>query len=129
MDFTGITYKKIEQDGKEVIEKIGHKIHFTVEEIEKHQEFLAKKLESAIAQRDLEDAKMKNIEDNHEYVKELDALKLHTIHMYREAQIHRDEQKTLIRNIENAQKDYEDELKEIAKQIPETNESEAIESN
>lgn len=82
------TYKLKEphEDPKQAtIEKGNITATFTLTQMEADQAFLEKKLKEFYAQKELEEAKIQNIEDHHEFVKDLTEQQCFTVHMYQEA--------------------------------------------
>jgi len=106
-----------------VIEKTGHKIHFTMREVEKTQKINKDNKINIEAKMKMEKAKMDNIERNHEFVKEMSEQDLHTVYMYFEAKKIVEMAEAKIEEFEKNEKELEKELKDIAKQIPTLNET------
>lgn len=121
---TKLTYKVAKDqdalDAKDrMIEKRGHVITFTINQVEEHKVELEKIMKELLSKRDYEKAKMTNIEEHHPYVKEMDAEKLFTVHMYQEANQTSKLAEAKIKEIQDQLDEYETELADILNQVPE----------
>ena len=110
-----------------IIEKRGHVITFTLNQVEENTKALLKSIKEIGAKKELENAKMVNIEGFHPFVKELSEQDLHTAWMYQES-------KTLAKMCEEKLKEINDqiekdaiEVEEIKNQIPALNIHPAVE--
>lgn len=105
------------QDSK--IEKTGHKIYFSMSEVEAHEKKLGKVLVELEAQVKLEEAKVENIKEHHPYVLDLDDEKLFAVSMYQECKNNVKMGTEKVEEIKKQLQEYADEKAEIVKQIPE----------
>jgi len=112
---------KIPDVNDRVIEKIGHVITFSLNQVLENTRVLEKTLKEIEAKKELESAKMINIEGFHPFVKELSEQDLHTAFMYQQS-------KALVTMCEAKAKEIKDqmesdakEVEEIKSQIPELN--------
>lgn len=83
---TDITYK-IKEFNKEdplasIVEKSGHVVEFQMVGVNAHKDQMNKLILEITSQKELEDAKMKNIEEHHEFVQKLSDFELATAAMY-----------------------------------------------
>ena len=106
-----------------VIEKTGHKIHFTMREVERTQKVNADNKTNIEAKMKMEKAKLDNIERNHKFVTEMSDQDLHTVYMYFEAKKIVEMAEAKLTEFEKNEKELAKELKDIAKQIPNLNET------
>lgn len=114
------TYKIKEENPnfeKVVIEKGNISHTFTIADINEEQAALKKYIREFKSNRDIKKSVMENIEKHHEYVKELDAEKLFTIHMYQDAKDFHDKCVVKIEEFEKQLSESEAEVVEIIKQI------------
>jgi len=118
---------KIPDVNDRVIEKIGHVITFSLNQVLENTRVLEKTLKEIEAKKELESAKMINIEGFHPFVKELSEQDLHTAFMYQQS-------KALVTMCEAKAKEIKDqmesdakEVEEIKSQIPELNIHPAVE--
>lgn len=112
-------HKKADDIKDAVIEKTGHKIHFTMREVESTREQNRKTKEEIDAKVRIEKAKMKNIEKNHPFVKEMSEKDRNTVYMYYEAQQFVTMGEEKLKEFEENDKELQEELIEIGKQIKE----------
>ncbi len=86
-----ITYKVVGEKNENhkltTIEKRGHTVVFTLEEVEAYEAKVEKLLKEKEGQKAFEEAKMQNVKDNHPEIAELSPLKLRAAYIYAEAQI------------------------------------------
>lgn len=83
-----IKYKVTKQEGGDVeFERSGAKNKFTASEMMENIKTLSKLKTQLLAQKKLEDAKMKNVESNHAFVKDMEDKALSTAHTYWEAKL------------------------------------------
>jgi len=109
-------YKK-NKDAKEVvIEKSGITAQFTINEIEKHESYLARTLKEIEGQLMLEDAKATNILNNNTFLMKMSEEDIHAAHMYFEAMAFSVTAKPKIKEIKDQIKSYKKEKEEIIKQ-------------
>lgn len=102
------TIHKEDKDPKaSVIRKSNVDVDFTVHELEANEREYKKMVKSLTAQKELADAKMKNIEDHHPFVMDLTEEQAFTVHMYQEA-------RAMSRVCGNKIPEYEAELAYIA---------------
>lgn len=118
---------KIPDVNDRVIEKRGHVITFSLNQVLENTRVLEKTMKEIEAKKELESAKMINIEGFHPFVKELSEQDLHTAYMYQQS-------KTLVTMCEAKAKEITEqmendakEVKEIKAQIPELNIHPAVE--
>ena len=118
---------KIPDVNDRVIEKRGHVITFSLNQVLENTRVLEKTLKEIEAKKELESAKMINIEGFHPFVKELSEQDLHTAFMYQQS-------KALVTMCEAKAKEIKDqmesdakEVEEIKSQIPELNIHPAVE--
>lgn len=98
--------KKSEVFDEIVVEKSNITIDFTLGSIKQEQILLQKYIKEFEANKKIQDGIIKNIEDNHKFVKKLDDFKLSTISMYAKAK--------------DESKQYEGKIKEFSKQLKES---------
>lgn len=104
-----------------VIEKRGHVVKFSLDEIEQNTKKMLQNKKELQAKLVYEQAVIDNIEHFHKFVKKLDDEKLLTVWMYKNSKGHVDVCNAKIAEIDNQIKDDEIEVAEIKKQIPELN--------
>lgn len=115
-----VKYKIVESEDKEneevIIEKTGQVYHFSVSDARRNLENLKKVLKELTAQKELEDAKMVNIEEHNEIIKILTPEQMHAVNMYYSAKeistVCDKKSKEIVDTIEQ----IEEEAKEILKQ-------------
>lgn len=115
-------YKIVEahEDPKEsVIEKTGHVIRFSMYEVERDQLSNAKELRAVEGKREVEAAKMSNIEHFHPFVLDLTPEQLMTVYMYQEAKVFVEVCDKKIAEFKKAEDELAEEIVELYKQIPE----------
>ncbi len=102
-----------------VIEKTGHTISFTLNQIEANTLAMEKIVTEIKAKMDYENARKSNIETHHPYVMDFTDEQLYTIHMYQEA-------KSMVKMAEDKLAEFEKqkesdalEVEAIYKQCPE----------
>ena len=108
------------------IEKRGHVITFTLQEVEDNDKINRRNLKEITAKRDYEAAKMVNIEEHHPMVKEIPEFDRYTIHMYQEACAMVKACDAKIEEIEKQLNEDTAEIIEIKKQLPELVEADAL---
>lgn len=101
-----------------VIEKTGHKIHFTMREVEKTQAVNKTNRQNIEAKCKVEKAKIINIEENHAFVKDMSEQDLHTVYMYFEAKKIVEMAEAKLKEFDEQEKELNKELDAIKKQIP-----------
>lgn len=114
-------HQKAEDINEIIIEKTGHKIHFTLTEIEKVREQNAKARKEVDAKARVEKAKMGNIERNNEFIKDMSDEDKNAVYMYYEAQQFVTMAEEKLKEFDESEKELEKEIKDIKKQIPELN--------
>ncbi len=108
---------KKHKDSKEVIiEKSGITAQFTLNDIERHEAYLAKTLKELEGQLSIEDAKAQNIATNNTFLLKLSEKDLHAAKMYFESMAFISTAKPKIREIKDQIKSYKKEKEEIIKQ-------------
>lgn len=100
------------------IEKTGHKIHFSWNDLVKHIKQLEKEIKEVSAKAMVEDAKMKNIEENHNFVTGMSEEELFTAHMYMEAKSALMMCNKYTNERAKQIAEYKEEMEEIKKQVP-----------
>lgn len=101
------------------IEKTGHVVEFSMTAVNANKKTVEKTIKELQGQKDLEDAKMKNIEEHHEFVQNMTEFELATASMYYDARVMSKAcAEKLVELIEQTKKD-DAEVAEILKQIPE----------
>lgn len=95
-----------------VIEKRGHVVEFTLNEVEENTRHLEKTLVEIKAKRQLEDAKMQNISGFHEFVTKMSDEDLFTAWMYQES-------KGLVKMCDDKIKEIEAQMESDAKEVAE----------
>ena len=112
-----IKYKILNQDEKEIkIQKTGHKIEFTVREVEEHVRKLDKFLNEIGAQKAFEEAKMTNIEAHNEFIKDLSEEQQHAVKLYYSSlEIYKQCSEKLA-ELEDQRKEYVEDIEDIKKQ-------------
>ena len=105
-----------------VIEKRGHLITFTLNQIEDNTRELLKTKKELTAKRQYEAAVMENIEHFHKFVKKLTPEQLLTVWMYKNSLGHVELCDANLAKIDKQLKEDEEEVAEIMKQIPELKE-------
>jgi len=103
---------KIPDVNDRVIEKRGHVITFTLNQVLENTRALEKTLKEIDAKKELESAKMTNIEGFHPFVKEMSDQDLLTASMYQES-------KTLVKMCEQKTKEIKEQMESDAKEIEE----------
>lgn len=83
--FTYTIVEESENPGDNVIEKSGMSVKFTLNDIERNLNELTKKLKELKAKLEYEEARAKNVEENHPFVLELGDEKGQIVHLYQEA--------------------------------------------
>lgn len=109
--------KENENPSQSIIRKSNVNVDFTLDELAANEKSYRKLLNECASQKNLADAKMKNIEDNHPFVMDLTEEQAFTVHMYQEA---RAMSRVCGNKIPELQKEIEyieSEKKEIEKQI------------
>lgn len=109
-----------------VIEKRGHVISFTINQVEDNTRALQKTRKEIDAKMEHEMAKMVNIEGFHPFVKEMSKEDLFTAWMYQEAKAMAEMCDKKLKEIEKQLAEDEAEVKEIYSQIPELAKSEEV---
>lgn len=102
-----------------VIEKTGHIVEFTMTQVNNNKKVVEKTLRELEGQKEHEEAKMKNIEEHHEFVQKMTDFELATAAMYYDAKVMAKacaEKWTEL--TEQAKKD-DAEVEEILRQVPE----------
>lgn len=102
-----------------IIEKRGHVITFSMNEIKANTEALLKQKKEQEAMFKHRNAVIENIEHHHPFVKDLTDEQRLTVWMYQDAKGNRDIFKKNLDSIEKQLKDDEEEVAEIIKQLPE----------
>lgn len=108
-----------------IIEKRGHVVKFSLEEIEQNTKKMLQNRKEIQAKLDYEQACVENIEHHHKFVKKLDDKQLLTVWMYKNSKGHVDLCTDKIAEIDKQLKEDEEEVAEIKKQIPELNDKSA----
>lgn len=111
-----ITYTKHEVDGKVTIEKTGHSHSFSMDEVKDHMAKLDKMEKELLAQKELEEAKMTNVETNHEIVKTLTDEQFAACGIYARAKEIHTACVQKLEQVEECRKEYAEELKAIEEQ-------------
>lgn len=106
----------VNDKGESIIEKRGHVITFTLQEVEDHKKLLAKSLKEYSAMKQVFDAKAQNVVNNNPEISDMTEEKIHAIWFYYEQAHNGKEYGKKIVEIENQIKEYDDELAEIKKQ-------------
>ena len=114
-----ITYTKQEEDGKVVITKTGHSITFTMDDIRAHLAKLDKIEKELTSQKELEEAKMTNVETNHEMVKTLTDEQFVACGIYARAKEIHTACIQKLEQVAEARKEYAEDLKAIEEQTGE----------
>tara|TARA_R110000868_G_scaffold9504_2_gene47160 strand:- start:1771 stop:2187 length:417 start_codon:yes stop_codon:yes gene_type:complete len=104
---------------KQIIEKRGHVVTFTLDQVDSHILELRKHIKEITSKCDYEKAKMTNIEEHHDYVKEMDDEKRFTVHMYQDARATVKLCEVKLKEIEKQIEEYAAEVLDIIKQVPE----------
>lgn len=102
--------------GESIIEKRGHVITFTLSEVEDHKKKLARSLTEMSATKQIIDAKIQNVVNNHEIVTKLSEEEINAVWYYNEQVTNAKKYAEKIAEIENQIKEYDEELAEIKKQ-------------
>ena len=102
-----------------IIEKTGHKIHFSLREIEHVKAQNDKKRTEIDAKTKVEKAKLVNIARNNEFIKNLSEEQMNAVYMYYEAQQFITMAEEKLKEFDDNAKELEAEIKDIKKQIPE----------
>jgi len=105
-----------------VIEKRGHVLTFTLNEVEDNTRLLLKDKKEQEAKLKYEESVIENIEHFHKFVKKLTDEQLLTVWMYKNSKGHVELCKENLAKINKQLKDDEEEVAEIIKQIPELDE-------
>lgn len=109
-------YKKNKEAKEVVIEKSGTTTQFTINDIEKHEAYLARSLKEVEGQLGIEEAKATNILNNNVFLMKLSEEEIHATHMYFEAMAFSSTAKPKIKEIKEQIKSYKKEKEEIIKQ-------------
>ena len=118
-DFSSYKYEvaSVDENGMPFkIRKTGHTVDFTMAEVEDHKKKLNKLHTELISQGLIEAAKIANIESYHPDVKDVTDEELAKYHTYFEAKQRLAIVKLKESEVIQALKEYDEELKEIAKQ-------------
>lgn len=115
----GKVAEAIKIDKNSIIEKTGHIITFSLQQVLDNDAIMEKRLREMKAQREVEVAKMKNIEHHHDFVLKFTPEQLFTAHMYQEIRQVVGLSDFKIKEIENQLKSDADEIEVIKSQIPE----------
>lgn len=108
---------KKNKDPKEVIiEKSGITAQFTLNDIERHEDYLAKTLKEIEGQLAIEDAKSTNILSHNSFLVKMSEKDLHACKMYFECMAFSSTAKPKIKEIKEQIKAYKKEKEEIIKQ-------------
>jgi hypothetical protein len=114
-------YKIVKEDKDDfkssTILKKGIEAEFTVRDLESMEKEVRKTLKEAIAQYNLEAAKVENIERNHEFVKEFTEEQLFTLGMYVEARKNYTRFKKFADETEVKLAEYEEEMKDMYEKL------------
>lgn len=102
-----------------VIEKTGHTVEFTLSDIDQNKKHYARILTEIKAKRDVEAYTMKNIEEHHPEILEMDPMMIHTAHMYEESKLIVAMADDKIKEIEDALAEQDAEVAQCLEQIPE----------
>lgn len=114
-----ITYTKHEEDGKVILTKTGHSHTFTMDEVREHLAKLDKMEKELTSQKELEEAKMQNVEANHEIVKTLTDEQFAACGIYARAKEIHIACVQKLEQIAEARKEYAEDLKAIEEQTGE----------
>lgn len=117
-----LTYKikeKKEDINTSIIEKSGHTIEFTLDDVKKTQDYNRKSLKELNAFLEVNNVKLKNIEEHHKEVLDLTEEQLFTYAMYQnlKTEVANAEEKKVL--FENAIKNIDEEVEDVLKQLPE----------
>ncbi len=115
-DTDGLTFPDIRD---RVIEKRGHVITFSLNEVEANDQQLEEKRKEQESMFKNREAVIANIEHHHPFVKDLSDEQLLTVWMYKDAMRNRDQFKKNIDALEKQLQEDKEEIEEILKQIPE----------
>lgn len=111
-----IKYKIVEEGEDVLIEKSGHTLEFTASSVKQNEKKFEKEITQLNAQLMLEEAKMINVTNNHEFVKDLTDEQKHTVHLYWEASLLAKQCLEAINARKEALAEYEEVRKEVKKQ-------------
>lgn len=106
----------VNDNNEQIIEKRGHVITFTINEVIAHKERMAKALKELSSTKQVLDAKAQNVIDFHPEVKDMSAEQLFNAWFYKEQTDKSAEYAKKIAEIEKLIKEYDEELAEIEKQ-------------
>lgn len=113
--------------GDSIIEKRGHVITFSMQQILDNDKLMERNLKELEAKRAYEAAKMTNIEVNHPFVLKFTVQELFTAHMYQEARTMVGMCDVKIKEIKDQLESDKQEMEDIKAQIPELATVEATE--
>lgn len=122
----GVSFPSIKD---RVIEKVGHVITFTLNQIEENTKLLLRSKTEITAKKDLENSKAVNIEGFHPFVKELSEEQLFTAWMYHESKTKVKLCTDKLEEIETQMAEDIKEVEEIKKQIPQLDVSEVVQES
>jgi hypothetical protein len=106
----------VNEKGESLIEKRGHVITFTIQQVEDHKKLLAKSLKEYSAMKQVFDAKAQNIVNNNPEISDMTEEKIHAVWFYYEQFHNSKKYGEKIVEVENQIKEYDEELAEIKKQ-------------
>jgi hypothetical protein len=108
------------------IVKTGHEDVFTMSQVDQNKAHYTKTRKELVAQKEIEAAKMFNVEEFHPFVKEMSAQDLIAAWMYQQSKGMVELCGKKIEEIDTQLKEDEEEIAEILKQIPELNVSPVV---
>ena len=100
-----------------MIEKTGIKAEFTINDIKANEKTVEKAVKEINANVEVKEAIMTNVENNNDWIKDMDPEKIHACFIYREAYEYVTEGKAKVEELENGLKASQAERKEIEKQV------------
>lgn len=106
----------VNEKGESLIEKRGHVITFTLQEVEEHKKLLAKNLKELSSMKQVFDAKAQNIVNNNPEISDMTEEKIHAVWLYYENFHNSKKYGEKCVELEKQIKEYDDELAEIEKQ-------------
>lgn len=118
-----VTYKLKELNKEDpmdsVIEKTGHTVEFSMSNVRENEAAVEKAVKELTAQKNLEDAKMRNIEEHYPFVQGLTDFELSTASLYWESRQLAKACATKLVELEQQRSQDMVEIEEIYRQVPE----------
>jgi hypothetical protein len=111
-------YKKLEGDGLEAkIEKSDFSVEFSLNDVKVSYEKIQQMIKEQTAKKSIEDATMKNVEDNHEIIKKLNDQEIVAVYLWQEAKNRSTTCQEDIKKLQGYLDIYDKELADVKEQL------------